>query len=268
MSSTPGRTPGVHLPPRTGLLGGGTPRVPQPAHGRCSAPAGPRCVSPVRGASQSSAPPASVTPGLRYSGGCRAYCTHPPPSRSCLPPPELTPYLVPCVLPERSGGGACGSPGVRGRRSAPPRRTAPAPPGPTPSPTSSPRGAIVLKPCASCGELSSSTYCEAHEPRRDRSDKSTRASAHRRGYGRKWQALSREARRLQPWCSDCGTAEDLTADHLVFPALTLRDVDVVCRSCNSKREPIRGERGVGRRSRPGEETLRAARRPAERRADP
>jgi len=44
---------------------------------------------------------------------------------------------------------------------------------------------------------------------------------------------------VQPFCTDCGhwgsNANPLTTDHLRWPARTLADVDVVCRSCNSKR---------------------------------
>ncbi len=44
---------------------------------------------------------------------------------------------------------------------------------------------------------------------------------------------------MHPFCMDCGTHEDLTADHLRWPARTLIDVEVVCRSCNSKRGALR-----------------------------
>ena len=64
-----------------------------------------------------------------------------------------------------------------------------------------------------------------------------------RGYGSAWQRLSARARRLQPFCSDCGATDDLTADHSpeawerVAAGLPVRlaDVDVVCRGCNSRR---------------------------------
>jgi len=126
----------------------------------------------------------------------------------------------------------------------------------------------MLKPCATCGEPSSSSYCDQHRPRRDRREFGTSKSAHARGYTSRWRRLSAEARRLQPWCSDCGATEDLTADHLRFPAYSLRDVDVVCRSCNGKRPPLRGPRGVGARPRPGEGTLRRALETGGERADP
>lgn len=60
-----------------------------------------------------------------------------------------------------------------------------------------------------------------------------------RGYGSAWQRLSRQARELQPWCTDCGAEEDLTADHLRWPALSLDDVEVVCRPCNNRRGRLR-----------------------------
>jgi 5-methylcytosine-specific restriction protein A len=64
-----------------------------------------------------------------------------------------------------------------------------------------------------------------------------------RGYSSAWDRLSRRARRLQPFCTDCGTRgsldNPLTADHLRWPARSLRDVEVVCRRCNSARGPVR-----------------------------
>jgi 5-methylcytosine-specific restriction protein A len=63
-----------------------------------------------------------------------------------------------------------------------------------------------------------------------------RASTSERGYGARWQRLARTAIALQPWCTNCGATEDLTADH-AYPSkrtgLTLGDVDVLCRSCNA-----------------------------------
>lgn len=40
-----------------------------------------------------------------------------------------------------------------------------------------------------------------------------------------WQATSRAARKAQPWCTRCGTGQDLTLDH--------ETGTVECRSCNS-----------------------------------
>jgi HNH endonuclease len=61
-----------------------------------------------------------------------------------------------------------------------------------------------------------------------------------RGYGGAWQRLSLLARQCQPWCSVCGTSADLTADHRDPRSkgradLTLADVVVLCRRCNSRK---------------------------------
>lgn len=98
---------------------------------------------------------------------------------------------------------------------------------------------LLLKPCLDCGELSSFTRCDEHRP----PTSSGKASASARGYDSAWSRLSRRARRLQPFCSDCGTSDDLTVDH--SPAawqakaegrqISLDLVDVVCRGCNARR---------------------------------
>jgi 5-methylcytosine-specific restriction protein A len=79
------------------------------------------------------------------------------------------------------------------------------------------------------------------------------------GYDTSWRKLSERARRIQPWCSDCGTDRDLTGDHSAEAwrrkaegkPIRLQDVDVLCRGCNTKRgkqrpEP-RGETPTGAR---------------------
>src|SRR4029077_4828569 len=61
-----------------------------------------------------------------------------------------------------------------------------------------------------------------------------------RGYGWRWQKLSSQARRLKPWGNVCDKTTDLPVDPL-DPAtrgradLTLNDVQVLCRSCNSRK---------------------------------
>lgn len=90
--------------------------------------------------------------------------------------------------------------------------------------------------CIVCGEPSPASRCDEHAIKPKPRSKTTT----QRGYDSRWRRLSERARRLQPWCSDCNTTEDLTTDHLRWPARTLDDVDVVCRSCNSRRGPIRG----------------------------
>lgn len=96
---------------------------------------------------------------------------------------------------------------------------------------------MTMKPCIECGELSEQTRCPEH------TDQSR--PSHAVGYDRRWRKLSLRARAIQPWCSDCGATTDLTGDHLRWPARTLADVDVVCRSCNDRRGPVRSSRDGG-----------------------
>lgn len=98
------------------------------------------------------------------------------------------------------------------------------------------------RPCIVCGEPTSGGRCDAHTVQRQHTKTPTE-----RGYDRAWTKLSARARRLQPWCSDCGATDDLTTDHSAEAwrrhnagkPIRIRDVDVVCRSCNSKRGPAR-----------------------------
>ena len=70
------------------------------------------------------------------------------------------------------------------------------------------------------------------------------------GYDWRWRTLSKRARELQPFCSDCGATEDLTTDHTpqawarrrAGKVIRLCDVDVVCRRCNGERGAARGDR--------------------------
>lgn len=92
----------------------------------------------------------------------------------------------------------------------------------------------VLRPCLICGSPSANgSRCATHAVVRDR------PSSSRQGWDRAWQRLSRLARERQPWCSWCGATEDLTGDHLRWPAESLDDVQVLCRSCNSRKGPLR-----------------------------
>jgi excisionase family DNA binding protein len=67
-----------------------------------------------------------------------------------------------------------------------------------------------------------------------------RGTTAQKGYGASWQRLSRLARQRQPWCTFCGSTQDLVADH-INPAtrgrpLTLADVQVLCRRCNGAKQ--------------------------------
>lgn len=87
-------------------------------------------------------------------------------------------------------------------------------------------------PCLVCGIPSVLGRCQAHR-------NPDKPSPSRRGYGRAWARLSRYVRAASPVCVDCGATEDLTADHLRWPARGPADVEVVCRPCNSRRGPRR-----------------------------
>ena len=102
----------------------------------------------------------------------------------------------------------------------------------------------LLKPCVVCGQPSDQARCNEHRP--VAGTRPSRAA----GYDARWDRLSRQARKIQPFCTDCGTTNDLTADHLpqawerkaAGKTIRLCDVEVVCRSCNSKRGAARGEK--------------------------
>lgn len=105
-----------------------------------------------------------------------------------------------------------------------------------------------MKPCIVCGEPSTTTRCAEHTTRPVPIVE--RASARARGYTSTWDKLSKRARRLQPFCSDCGTTDNLSTDHSPEAwrrhdaglPIRLQDVDVVCIPCNNRRGPARGER--------------------------
>lgn len=111
----------------------------------------------------------------------------------------------------------------------------------------------MKRPCIVCGVPSESWRCEDH-PRKNR-DKPLGGrhlqSNDERGYDYAWQKLSARARKLQPFCTDCGATTDLQADHTpqawerknTGKPIRLQDVDVVCGPCNRARGPARfGER--------------------------
>lgn len=105
----------------------------------------------------------------------------------------------------------------------------------------------MMRPCLTCGEPSPGSYCTAHEPASwmDRRARSSRE----RGYDSAWDRLSRRARRLQPFCSDCGATSDLQLDHTARTweridagkVVRLKDTGgVVCGPCNRARGAGRG----------------------------
>lgn len=99
----------------------------------------------------------------------------------------------------------------------------------------------MLTACAVCGEPSEDAHCPEHRA----PQKSNASTA--KGYDAAWQRLSKQARREQPFCSTCLTTRDLTTDHTPEAwarkakglPIRLRDVDVLCRSCNARKGAAR-----------------------------
>lgn len=113
----------------------------------------------------------------------------------------------------------------------------------------------MRKPCRSCGtpttDGSRCERCETELVRRTNRARTVRVEKKRaprsRGYDQAWRLLSESMRRQQPWCSDCGSSDDLQLDHLPSAwerkeeGLPLRviDVEVVCAGCNRERGEAR-----------------------------
>ncbi len=102
----------------------------------------------------------------------------------------------------------------------------------------------LLRPCIVCGEVAEAERCDEHKLK---SSGKHNASPYERGYDHAWKLLSQRARRLQPFCSDCGATEDLQCDHTeqawlrraAGKAIRIKDVDVVCGPCNRARGSAR-----------------------------
>lgn len=114
---------------------------------------------------------------------------------------------------------------------------------------------MTLTTCIVCGEPGPGPRCEQHQlPSAPK-----RFAPRKIGYDSTWDRLSKRARRMQPWCTDCGTTDDLTADHspeawkrkAEGKPIRLSDVTVVCRPCNAKRGRARPT-GMGAHGTPPE----------------
>jgi 5-methylcytosine-specific restriction endonuclease McrA len=100
---------------------------------------------------------------------------------------------------------------------------------------------MTLRPCLDCGEPAAGPRCPEHTVDR-------KPPAAERGYDGAWTRLSKRARRLQPFCTDCGSTEDLQADHTpeawarkaAGKAIRLQDIRVVCGPCNRAAGAARG----------------------------
>lgn len=104
---------------------------------------------------------------------------------------------------------------------------------------------MIRKPCLGCGipvEGSRCMDCAAEQDRATPRQPRGRNARHD-GYTSRWEVVSKKARRIQPWCSDCGTERNLHADHLPSAwdryhrglPIQLVDVSVVCSACNTDR---------------------------------
>lgn len=101
---------------------------------------------------------------------------------------------------------------------------------------------MTLTACIECGNLTEGARCDHH-----RLKKIDIRSARRRGYTTAWDRLSRRARRLQPFCTDCGATSNLETDHSPEAwerhdqglPVRLQDVEVVCADCNRARGSAR-----------------------------
>ncbi len=100
---------------------------------------------------------------------------------------------------------------------------------------------MTMRPCLDCGEPSDGPRCTEHTT-------DTKPSAAQRGYDHRWNMLSKRARRLQPFCSDCGSTENLQLDHspeawarkAAGKPIRLTDVRVLCGPCNRAAGAARG----------------------------
>lgn len=104
---------------------------------------------------------------------------------------------------------------------------------------------MIRKPCLGCGIPVEGTRCMDCAAAQDRATPRPPRGRNRRrdGYTTKWEILSKKARRIQPFCSDCGRETNLHADHLPSAwdrhhrglPIQLQDIDVVCSACNTDR---------------------------------
>ena len=72
------------------------------------------------------------------------------------------------------------------------------------------RQVICLEP--GCGNLTDQPpRCEEHSEHRHTGPSRTP----RTRYGSQWDRLSKQLRKDQPWCTRCGSDQDLTVDHVI-----------------------------------------------------
>lgn len=110
---------------------------------------------------------------------------------------------------------------------------------------------MTLRPCIDCGQPTDQTRCPDCAPTHN----TQRTTSFRdRGYSAAWDKLSKRARKLQPFCTDCGATENLQLDHTpeTWARIAAGKVvrlehtgGVVCGRCNTRRGAARGSKTRG-----------------------
>lgn len=104
-------------------------------------------------------------------------------------------------------------------------------------------------PCIDCGQPTRpGPRCDECQTNLNRDQDHHRGHPHERGYNWRWRKLSKRARKLQPFCSVCGSTDDLQADHTPEAwrrhekglPIRLQDIDVLCGECNRAAGAARG----------------------------
>jgi 5-methylcytosine-specific restriction endonuclease McrA len=95
---------------------------------------------------------------------------------------------------------------------------------------------MLMRPCLDCGRPIPPQFkrCALHAKPGNRRD----ATTTERGYGAAHQRRARAVIAAHPWCEECGSTHDLTADHIIPLARRgnpLGELRVLCRPCNSRR---------------------------------
>lgn len=70
---------------------------------------------------------------------------------------------------------------------------------------------MTMTSCLVCGEVSERARCPEHQIVKVKTNTDHVAFAN----NARWKKLSKKLRKLSPFCELCGTADDLTVDHLV-----------------------------------------------------